>query len=91
MEAGNRGKPVPGVSRILSADKCSPRRQQGLPRRDVLSLALKRMASAPLFLFYGQVSSVQGILLLSARISVTSTDHKSKVKDETPCRPQGFR
>lgn len=47
VKANDRGKPVPDVSKVLRADRCSARRQLGLPSGDLLSLSLQRWPLRP--------------------------------------------
>lgn len=79
VKAGIRGKPVPGASSILGADKCSGGRQLGLPCRDPSLCPSREWPLRCLFLSAQQVRSADHILL-SARRSVTHKHHEARSK-----------
>lgn len=92
-ESGGNGRKqgslFQGVSSILRADKCSDGRLFGLPRRDLLSLSLKRMASVFLVLPFwaaGKKSAVYSPFVGKDFYNLHIP--QSKVKDESLCKPQ---
>lgn len=86
-------KPVPGVSGPLQADRREPDPLQdssACPQANFYFCLSLEWPLQPLVLWEAAGKKDRS-LLLSGRISVTSTCHKSKVKDESVCEPQWFR